>query len=1242
MNNPRTTIAYKAYYDNVLSKNHNNPELIGRWGADPGSFETQIMCHKMGMKVPDSNMYESDGEIFGPSRWPYNAAEDPNYSDPPIRYVIKERMKCIGTTWWNWKAKRSVGLGFDFDSIVGHAEGVGIPEEELAKLDKIDVDWLEVIRSTSGGSGRHIYIWFDPDNAPVTNTHTEHAALARAFIPLIAKHTGLDIEASVDVCGSVMWIHHSNATKENQGYTLVKPATQTLTADHVPPNWRDNLEVVNGSRAKVRVQGWTSDGTATKGDELDEMTQAHAKIELDETHLKILDALEETGHSSLWVPDHHLWQGHTAGLKYVYDLWAENGSSMRGLFDTNSLDSDPGKPNCAAGDTKVITRQGVKPIRELAGSDAEIITTRGAWVTVPFKSYGQQEVFAVTLKNRERTKVIKATADHRWFVCKYRSHGKRKTKVNFGDRKEVVTTDLEHGQILIQTKPRLDLTPSVVGIQHGMVWGDGTNAGTRITSQLPLFGDKARDFQKFFTEHPSRPITRSVGGVEILNLPYHFKSLVPLSYDKPYIYGWLAGYFATDGCVSEQGSCIIRSADRKSIEHTREICHILGIETTDVTDRYSDNGYIPGIMYTTVLKASDLEDRFFLLKKHKVRFQEATNRQNQYWRVESVEPAGSEEVFCCTVPKTGCFCLEDFILFGNCFMRPKPDGAWDVYRFGEGTDECLIWEQQGKYTHTTYNYPATLKQICLASGGYEGTEEKQGFLFDSLAEMKKALGLLGSKLVLPDKAGGRTLSLHNGPQDKIILVISKERSDTKPEFPRYVKTPRGWEIWIRDSVKTSDGELEEETLWSELDDKMRALKSVGLKGGGGSFDSWVLRDCTEDWTTHPRENLKSYLMSLGFTKPDPILGGAVFKSWILVNEPFQPEYPGGRVWNRDAAQFVYAPVELSEGETPHHPTWTKIMEHCGSDLTMYVSGLPWCKEWGITTGGDYLTAWVACMFQNPFGKLPYLFMYGPQNSGKSTFHEALAFLLTSGVAKADRALTSEQGYNGELMDAVLAVVDEVDISKAGSSVYNKLKEWVTGMTISIHAKYKAVQDVVSTLHFVQMSNSRSSLPVFPGDTRITAMNVPDLDEGQEIAKETLHERLKQEAPHFMRTLMDFEIAEASGRLMLPVIETQGKAEAAAGNIDDVTQFIEDNCFAVPGAAIKFTDFKEKFLDSLEDFQRADWKDRLIRNALSERFPVGRCTNVNQVIIGNLTFSPDAEPGEPFTQSGSKIVKEDEL
>jgi len=1234
MKNSPVTQAYKAYYDNVLSQKHNNPELIGKWGEDPSRLETQIMCHKMGVKVPDSNMYEEGGEKFGPQRWPYDAAGNPNYSDPPIQYIIRDRMKCIGTTWWDWKNKRSIGLGFDFDSIAGHAEGVGVSDSEIAKLDKIDVPWLEVIRSTKG-MGRHIYIWFK-DPYPVTMNHTEHAALARSYIPLIAQHTGLDVEASVDVCGSVMWIHHESATKENHGYELIKPATQILTAAHVPPNWRDNLEVVTGSRTKVRVQGWTADGLPTEGDELDEMTQAHARVPLDETHLKILEDLEHTGHTSLWVHDHYLWQGHTAGLKAVYEDWKERGTPMRGLFDTNSLDSDPGKANCLCADTKVITREGVKPIGELAGKNAEIITYRGKWMTVPFKSYGEQEVFAVTLENRNQRKVIRATGDHRWYVTKYRSNGKRKTKVNFGDREEVVTKDLTEGRILVQTKPQCNHTPSVVGIQHGLVWGDGTNGGGRRTSSLSLFGKKDAELLKYFAGHPQRPITRSVGGVEVWNLPHHFKSLVPLHYDKAYLYGWLAGYFAADGCVSGSGSCIIRSADKNSIEHVRQVCHILGIETSKITSRVH-SGYKDSMMYTTILKASDLSEEFFLLTHHRERWGSTENRQHHYWRVVSVEPAGREEVFCCTVPKHHCFVLEDFILIGNCFMRPKLGGGWDVYRFGEGCTEHPLWGKQGKWTHTTFNYPATLRQICCSCGGFEAPDGKGGYMFSLVEEIANALKLLSSNIEIPrgvSDSDGRQFVIRPRDDGKIILVIGKTRGDKPVDFPRYAKTSKGWERVVDDAVKTTDKEIEDAEMWSELDNQFRALKV------GSRFEEWVLRDEEGDWITHPRENVKLFLVSEGHTKNDVIFGQAIFKCWKLVNRPFESEYPGGREWNRNATQFLYTPIELQEGEHAVHPTWNRLMRHCGIELDQLIPNLPWCKEWGIENGGDYLTAWVACMFQNPYGKLPYLFFYGPQNSGKSSFHEALALLVTKGVCKADRALTSKSGYNGELTNAILGVVDEVDISKTGGiEAYNKLKEWVTGETLSVHAKYKQVEEVRSTLHLVQMANSRASLPVFPGDTRITAMNVPSLEE--EIPRDKFRELLKREAPHFMRTLLDFEIPEATSRIMLPIIETQGKYDAAAVNNNPLDDFIDNNCYAIPGRSIALKEFKEAFFKTLEEYQETEWKnDREIVRILSERFPVGRGRG-NVQVVGNISFQ-ECEPMTPFTKDGSRLKREDEV
>jgi hypothetical protein len=1240
MRNTRTTAAYKAFYNNVLSKQHNHPELIGRWGADPGRFETQIMCKKAGSML-DNGKFEQDGEIFGSSRWPYDAKSQPNYSDPPISYIVETRMKCIGTTWWDWQNQKTIGLGYDFDSIIGHAKGVGVSDEELAKLDGIDVPWLEVIRSTRG-AGRHIYIWFDENDAPTTVNHTEHAAIARAFIPLIAKHTGLDIEASVDVCGGVMWIHHRNATAKNQGYAQIKPATQILTAAHVPPNWRDNLEVVSGSRARVRVQGWTAEGTPS-GDEdvLDEMTQAVAKVPLDEQHLKLLEDLESTGHTSLWVSDHHLWQGHTAGIKTVFDERAEQEKPLKGLFDTNSLDSDPGKPNCLCANTQVITRQGLRPIGDLADKDIDIITSRGEWATAPFKSYGIQNVFAVTLRRGNDTRVIKATKDHRWYVCKHKTTERRKTKVNFGDRKEAITIELEKDQILVQTKPRLVVKPSVIGIQHGLVWGDGTNSGSRKTSTLSLFGEKDAQLLKYFAEHPQRPINRSVGGVEVWNLPYHFKSLVPLNYDRPYLYGWLAGYFAADGCVSNSGACIIRSANEASLKHVRDVCHILGIETSQVTSSVrGENSYKPGaIHYTIILKAGDLAEDFFLIEQHRERWASTTNRQHHYWRVESVVPTGREEVFCCTVPNTHCFCLEDFILIGNCFMRPKPDGAWDVYRFGEGTDECPLWDTQGKWTHTTLHYPATLRQICMACNGYEGSEERQGFLFETVDDLREAMKLLKSDVPIPDKAIDRELSLHVNDQGKVVLVIEKKRSDSKKDFPRYVKTPKGWQRWLDGAIETSDTEVKEQTIWSELDEKIRALTTE--TNSGAQFDSWVMKGASGTWTNHPPANISSFLAKEGFNKPAPILGGAVYKSWLLTNDPFKPEYPGGRKWNRNAAQLIYAPVELGENEYPVHPTWDRVMNHCGVELNDYIPEMPWREDWGVATGGDYLTAWVACMIQNPFGKLPYLFMYGPQNSGKSSFYEAINLLMTPGsMERADKALTSDQGYNGELEGVVLAVIDEIDISKAGATAYNRIKDWVTGLTFCLHPKYCQPRTVPNTLHFVQLSNTRRAVPVLPGDTRITAMNVPALEE--EIPKDQLFDLLRQEAPHFMYTLLNYERPKPINRMMIPVIETQGKHDAAADNVDELEQFIADHCYEIPGAAVRFSDFVKAFQASLEVFQKAEWKERLIRAVVSEKLMYGTSRVHNQAIIGNLSLDPNIQPSAPFVKDGRLLVREDDL
>lgn len=922
MKNDSVWNSFEAYGNNSILPVHNNPTLFSRWLDNLRNMETQILCDTNGEPIPDSNRYQDEGgQVWGPMRWPYKAAtEEASYSDPPITFLINEHMVAIGSTGWDWKNKQSRWLGYDFDSIAGHAEGVGVSQAVLDQVVERAPDWVEIIRSTRG-DGRHLYIIFQ-EPYPKTITHTEHAALARAFLPLLSTSSGLDLSTSVDVCGSVLWIHHRNATKENRGYSLIRPTARFLTAADCPLNWEDHIEVINGGRSKVRVRGYF-DEDVTEGDELDEMTQAHTTIKLDDEHHKILDELQGSGYTCMWVNDHNLAQTHTAALKIVYDKRETAGKPLKGIFDTNTRGGDPGKPNC--------------------------------------------------------------------------------------------------------------------------------------------------------------------------------------------------------------------------------------------------------------------------------------------------------------------------------FMRPKVNGAWDIYRFGQKTKEHCLWDMQGVWTHTTYNYPATLTQIAAAAGGFESPEDKQLYLFNDYETIATALALLRSPVIIPDKAQDRTYTLRPRNDGKLVVGFSNAKGDEPKDFPGWAKVPKRWERLVVEQEKCTDQEKETESTVAEMDEKIRMLKCVSyedLGSVGGSFDSWVLKDSTNKWIKHPRENIGAFLQACGHAGKDvpTLLGGAIKNAWTVINEPFQPEFPGGRVWNLGASQYVYKPLELAEGEVPYHPSWDKLMNHCGSDLDQYIPNLPWCKDWGITCGGDYLKAWVACLLRYPFCKLPYLFMYGPQNTGKSSFHEAISTLVTRGVDKADRALTSTSGYNGELVHTILGVIDEADISKSGSAAYNKLKEWTTALTLSVHAKYKQVYETRSTLHFVQMANSRSSLPVMAGDSRITAMNVPPLLE--EIPKDTLFAGLKMEGPAFMRTLMDWTIPEATGRMKLPVMETRAKDEAMASTRSPLEAFIGDCCFSIPGACVTLSDFYEAFKATLEAELVSEWTKYATQRELMEKFPVG-LRHPNQLYIGNLSLTPVA-PSEPYFKDGNKLVKQREL
>jgi DNA primase len=364
-------------------------------------------------------------------------------------------------------------------------------------------------------------------------------------------------------------------------------------------------------------------------------------------------------------------------------LRSAGGGSLKGLCPfhdekTPSFNVTPSRGlfYCVAGETRVLTWEGVKPIRELAHGTHRILGRHGDWIDAPFRSFGIQPLMQLTLTRNGVRKQIHATPEHRWFVRAGRT---------LSSSREVTTQELRPGHRLVSKYPRTrvkNTTPSPFGIAHGLTFGDGTRSGTGAMAQLDAIKDA--ELLKWF---PISMVTQHGRQLLVHHLPRFFKELPPLDESVSYLYGWLAGYFAADGCVSTTGTVMLNSADRAILEYVRMVCTRLGIGTYGVTEqvRVGFEGREPSSLFRIVIIDSDLTEGFFLLDQHRLRFRAVTKAyERKSWVVREVlETDRVEEVFCAVVDEGHAFTLEDNILTGNCFSCAE---GGDVIKFVQKID----------------------------------------------------------------------------------------------------------------------------------------------------------------------------------------------------------------------------------------------------------------------------------------------------------------------------------------------------------------------------------------------------------------------------------------------------------------------------------------------------------------------------------------------------------------------------
>lgn len=320
--------------------------------------------------------------------------------------------------------------------------------------------------------------------------------------------------------------------------------------------------------------------------------------------------------------------------------------------------------NCFGGETEIITENGIRQIKDAVGS-CRLMTEGGKYVDAEVKDFGKSDLYKICLTKGRSKKTVFATANHRWFRRPHR-HGEERSK--YGNI-ECITVELASGDKLVSTYGQsvkgID-SISDYGITHGVIFGDGSVCNN--VGQVRLCGEKNMELLPYFAD--SCKVYNYEGDKIVSGLPKYYKSKPSLDMDKGYLYGWLAGYFAADGSVKEDGQIRLASASKENLDFVRDVCVKLGISYSPISVQMREGfGDEDSALYTICLNGSDLTEEFFLIKNHRDRFLNHGYQPRRDWEVNSVEKTDRHEtVYCAVVPDTHSFVLESNILTGNCWF----------------------------------------------------------------------------------------------------------------------------------------------------------------------------------------------------------------------------------------------------------------------------------------------------------------------------------------------------------------------------------------------------------------------------------------------------------------------------------------------------------------------------------------------------------------------------------------------
>lgn len=456
----------------------------------------------------------------------------------------------------------------------------------------------------------------------------------------------------------------------------------------------------------------------------------------------------------------------------------------------------------------------------------------------------------------------------------------------------------------------------------------------------------------------------------------------------------------------------------------------------------------------------------------------------------------------------------------NCYVFLRPNGAFFIVRFNSQT-EHPSWGRtatEKREACCLYNHPVTLHTACDVVGGVWMGDACTCANLQQATQLAAMFGF-----TLPPLENDRPVNFKYIDCHTILAETAQVKGETVV----------GWGLGYRKLALTF--EAERPKVFQDYDSVARHLVTEKENAG------WCMKTESGEWNFEPKDTVMDRVCDkFGIPSRDraPIAGQIAATPYMLVNEPYQPEFLPGRKMNKFGAQLS---VVATRGKHPHYD---RILKHVGQGLDEAVEKDEWCQAHGITTGYDFVLLWCALVIQMPKQHLPMLYFYSPErDNGKSAFYRALGLLFARGFVEGVRALNEK--FNKLLAGAVVVYLDEEKVSRESAQ---KVKYYIDSddMTMRLMRTDSFMFD--NFTHWIACYNFTDGVSVEDGDERVIMAQVPTLYNEDKIPwKAVMLPALEEEKANFLGTLLDLELPPSAGRLYLPVLSTSLKEKVMETN-----------------------------------------------------------------------------------------------